>query len=138
MEIKPAQKSDLPKLKEMYRRICENMTKNGFEFRNKVYHCEFLADDINKERLYILTNGDEIAPAFALCVSDAGENYIEWENNKANALYIERLGVNVAYLGRDVGMVTIDSAIVVAKEKGAKYLRLFVVDENKPALMMRK
>lgn len=43
-------------------------------------------------------------------MGNAGANMVEWKNNQANALYLDRFGVNV------------------------NYLRLFVVDINSPAI----
>ena len=48
--------------------------------------------------------------------------------------YIERLGVNVDYLRRGIGLLTINKAMALAKEMNGEYLRLFVVDNNKAAI----
>lgn len=58
----------------------------------------------------MLHDSEEIVAAFALCRGNAGANMVEWKNNQANALYLDRFGVNV------------------------NYLRLFVVDINSPAI----
>ena len=49
-------------------------------------------------------------------------------------MYIDRLGVNVKYLRQGIGSKMLEQAEKLAGEKGAKWLRLFVVDINKPAL----
>lgn len=49
-------------------------------------------------------------------------------------MYIDRLGVNVDYLKQGIGCIMLEKAMELAKEKGVEYLRLFVVDINKPAI----
>lgn len=59
---------------------------------------------------------------------------MKWENAKEKAIYIDRLGVNVNYLRQGIGGIIIKNAIEIAKAQNIKYLRLFVVDVNKPAI----
>lgn len=134
MKLKLAAKNDLQNLKAMYEKIIDNMNKNNIEIWDEIYPCEFLQDDIENKGLYILTEGDDIVAAFALCESNNGENHLKWKNSKAKALYIDRLGVNVNYLRQGIGGIIIKNAIEIAKQKNAEYLRLFVVDINKPAI----
>lgn len=110
MNLRLANLNDLPNLKIVYEKIIDHMDKSNIRIWDEIYPCEFFGDDIENNRLYVLENNKEIASAFALCNSNAGADYVKWENNHDNALYIDRLGVNV------------------------KYLRLFVVDINYPAI----
>ena len=59
---------------------------------------------------------------------------MRWENKDAKAFYIDRLGVNTDYLRRGLGSYILKGAMELAGEQGAGYLRLFVVDINKPAI----
>jgi len=59
---------------------------------------------------------------------------VKWENAHDKALYLDRFGVNVDYSGRGIGSIMLKHAITLTKQKNAKYLRLFVVDINKPAI----
>ena len=59
---------------------------------------------------------------------------MKWGNKNAKALYIDRFGVNVNYLRKGIGSVMINKAIAIARDSSAKYIRLFVVDINKPAI----
>ena len=74
---------DLEQLKAVYREIIRDMEERGINIWDDIYPCEFFADDIKKKRLYVLTDGEEIA-----------------------------------------------------KMSGAKYLRLFAADINKPAICL--
>lgn len=74
--------------------------------------------------------------AFVLCKTTTGENAVKWNENHAEAFYIDRLGVNVKYLKKGIGGLMLDKAKEVAKTFGAEYLRLFVVDVNIPAIQL--
>lgn len=134
MNLRLAEKNDLPQLKRMYEKIIGNMIKNNIQIWDEVYPCEFFLHDIENNRLYILTEDNDIVAAFALCESNDGEGYLKWKDIKEKAIYIDRLGVNVNYLRQGIGGIMLKSAMKLAKQKGAKYLRLFVVDINRPAI----
>lgn len=136
MELRLAKMDDLPQLKTVYGRIIDNMNKANICIWDDVYPCEFFAEDIENSRLYILNDSNEIAAAFALCSSNTGADCVGWKNKDEKALYIDRLGVNVEYLRKGIGSIMINWAASLAKEKGAKYLRLFVVDINEPAIKL--
>lgn len=135
MDFRLARISDLPKLKAVYKKIIDIMHTNNIPIWDEIYPCEFFRDDIENNCLYVLVEeNDDIVAAFALCESNAGENYVKWENAHDKALYLDRFGVNVGYSRQGVGSIMLKHAITLAKQKNAKYLRLFVVDMNKPAI----
>lgn len=135
MDLRLANISDLPKLKDVYRKIIDNMKLNNISIWDEIYPCEFFSDDIENNRLYLLVGeNDDIVAAFALCESNAGESYVKWQNAADKALYLDRFGVNVDYLGRGIGSIMLEHAIALTKQKNAYFLRLFVVDINKPAI----
>jgi ribosomal protein S18 acetylase RimI-like enzyme len=61
---------------------------------------------------------------------------VNWKDNAGKALYIDRLGVNVNYSRKGIGSYMLTKAREKAKTLGAEYLRLFVVDINKPAICL--
>jgi ribosomal protein S18 acetylase RimI-like enzyme len=127
--------NDLPKLKAVYGKIINNMKQNNISIWDEIYPCEFFSDDIQNNRLYILIeNHDDIVAAFALCESNDGESYVKWKSATDKALYLDRFGVNVDYSRRGIGSIMLEHAIALTKQKNANYLRLFVVDINKPAI----
>lgn len=134
MDFRLAKKSDLRKLKATYEKIIENMNKNNIQIWDEIYPGDFFQDDIENKSLYILTVGNDIVAAFALCESNDGEDHLKWKNVKGKALYIDRFGVNVNYARQGIGGLMLKNAMELAKQKDAKYLRLFVVDINKPAI----
>lgn len=136
MECRPAKTEDLPQLKEMYRRLIERMYDQNICIWDEVYPCEFFREDIEQGRLYVLTDREEITAAFVLCDANGGAGAVQWENAAARAVYIDRLGVNVDHAGKGVGSAALQWAAVLAVQRGAQYLRLFVVDCNEPAIRL--
>lgn len=136
MDLKLATMDDLHQIKAVYKKIIECMDKNDVRIWDDIYPCELFNEDIKNNRLYILKENSNVISAFVMCESNAGSQHITWKNKHAKALYLDRLGVNVNYMRRGIGGLTLNKAIALAKEKGAEYLRLFVVDVNKPAISL--
>ena len=135
MDFRLANISDLPKLKIVYGNIIDNMNRINIQIWDEIYPCELFSNDIANNRLYLLVEEpDDIVAAFALCESNAGESHMKWENADDKALYLDRFGVNINYSRRGIGSIMLSYAIMVTKQKNDKYLRLFVVDINKPAI----
>ena len=134
MDFRLAVMNDLPQLKAVYGKIIEAMDINGIQIWDEVYPCEFFRSDIENECLYVLVEDNEIASAFALCNANAGEAYVAWENAQAKVVYLDRFGVNVNFSRKGIGSLMLTKAIILAREKGAAYVRLFVVDVNEPAI----
>lgn len=134
MTLRMADMNDLPQIKLMYSDIVNHMSNSNLQIWDDVYPCEFLGNDIEHNRLYVLLENSVIVSAFALCTSHAGADSVNWQNKRAKALYIDRLGVNINYLRKGIGGAALKSAISLAKEMNAEYLRLFVVDINQPAI----
>ena len=72
MNLRLATNDDLSVIKEMYKGLIIKIKEDGIQIWNDVYPYEFLADDIIKKRLYILSNKKVILGAFALCESNDG------------------------------------------------------------------
>lgn len=136
MDFRLANMDDLPQLKVVYKKIIANMNRKNIPIWDEIYPCEFFSDDIKQNRLYILVENNDIIAAFALCESCPGESCVKWENPHAKAFYIDRFGVNVDYVRQGIGSRMLHQAIALAKKKGARYLRLFVVDINEPAIRL--
>lgn len=133
MELRIATPEDLPQLKAMYREIVRQMEQSGLAVWDEVYPCEFLGEDIAGGRLYVLTRQGETAAAFALCAGCEGARHVQWQEPQAPALYLDRLGVNVACQRQGAGSEALQKAAALAGAQGAAYLRLFVVEGNGPA-----
>lgn len=138
MNFRLATPADLSKIKEMYTALINKMNKDGIEIWDDIYPCEFLGDDISNDRLFLLYDENAIIGAFALCESNNGEKQVKWEKQHAKAIYLDRLGVNIHFVKQGVATQLLYLAAKIAKEKGAEYLRLFVIDINTPAVNLYK
>ena len=136
MDFRQAVMQDLPQLKDMYKRIIKDMNEQNIQIWDDIYPCEFFEDDIKNNQLYILLKNGEIVSAFVLSDTNSGETAVEWNDNHAKAVYIDRLGVNIKFLKKGLGSLMLDKAKEIAKTLNAEYLRLFVVDINIPAIQL--
>lgn len=157
MHVRLATQDDLPPIKNLFKAIVKNMDKQGIHIWDDVYPCEFFAEDIEHGRLYVLempndtnispnlsevdldkptTNDSILVAAFALCGEPENAHCVQWRKPDAEALYLYRLGVSVKYARRGIGEKALKKAAVLAQQSGANFLRLFVVDENAPALAL--
>lgn len=112
------------------------MEKNGIFIWDEVYPCLVLREDIEKERLYLLEEDGRIAAAFALCDFSDGEGQVRWNYSSAYAVYLDRLGVADEWVGKGIGSLMLEKAADTAKMQGKEVLRLFVVEENIPAIRL--
>lgn len=136
MDFRMAVMRDLPQLRAVYGDIIQNMNSNQIQIWDDRYPGDFFDEDIRKHRLYVLLNSHEIVSAFALCSQNPGGSSIQWQGDQRKALYLERLGVNVNYLRIGIASLMLEKAKEAARNSGAEFLRLFVVDTNKPAIRL--
>lgn len=136
MNFRLATMEDLEALKAMYRPIIKNMHEVGVPIWDDSYPFNFFENDIKNNALYILDEQGKFLSACVLYDTHTGENSVEWMDENGKAFYLGRLGVNVACAKRGVGSLTLTRAKELVKSKGSEYLRLFVVDINKPAIRL--
>ena len=118
MKLRLAEMADLPQLKAVYKEIIRNIDENGVPIWDEIYPCEFFYEDIERNRLYVLTEEENIVSAFALCSSASGADCVRWSDEQGKALYIDRFGVNVDYLRRGIGSIALNMAVARAGELG--------------------
>ncbi len=136
MEFRIATLSDLDNIKRMYKEIVEKMLKDGLEVWDDIYPVNFIESDIVNNSFYIMTSGLDIISGVAISKKHNGEKLVSWQNPKASAMYIDRIGVNVNYLNKGIASKTIEHVKEIAKNQEVEYLRLFVVDSNEPAIKL--
>lgn len=134
--FRPARPEDLPRIQDVYRAIIQKMDRENIPIWDDVYPCETFPSDIAHQRLYLREEGGELLAAFALSPAHDGEELLGWAEPDGRALYLDRLGVNIAHLNRGLGREAIRQAAELAREKGARWLRLYVVDFNIPAIRL--
>ncbi|MFA6860704.1 MAG: GNAT family N-acetyltransferase [Clostridia bacterium] len=121
MELRIAEKSDLPQLKIVFNDIVENMHKNGITIWDEFYPYEEFDNDIENRNLYLIVSGEEIAAAFGIFDTADGQTSFEWKDKNAKAVYLGRVGVAVNYLRQGVGSMLLDYASELAKQKNANF-----------------
>ncbi len=131
--LRNATLEDLMQLKTMFKEIVDYLNGQDICIWDDIYPCEFLIKDIEQERFYILEDENTIVGGFALCRSQEGQS-VDWKMPDETAMFVERLGVDVRYLKKGIGSRLLQSAEIIAKEKGAESVRLLVVDTNIPAI----
>ena len=136
MDFRLAVMQDLTQIKSVYKSIIKKMNSEQIQIWDDIYPCEYFDEDIRNNRLYVLLDNDDIVSAFVLCDANSGEKSVEWQDNQCRALYLDRLGVNVNYSRMGIGSLMLEMAKETAKNLGADYLRLFVVDINEPAIQL--
>jgi ribosomal protein S18 acetylase RimI-like enzyme len=136
MDLRLATMDDLPRLKAVFKEIIAAMDNDNIKIWNEFYPYGTFGEDIEKKRLYVLVEEEEIASAFALSPKHSESESLQWENRKAEALYIDRLGVNVKFTRKGIGSLMLNKAIALAREQSFTYVRLFVVDINEPAIKL--
>jgi len=134
MELVLARLEDLNKIKDMYTKIIKNMYDNDIKIWNEYYPNEVFKSDIEQEHLYLLKENENILGSFVIYEHENPEEDVEWENSKEKSYLLNRVGVNVEYLRQGIGQKLINEACALAKDKGAKYLRLLVSEVNVPAI----
>lgn len=134
MKLRLAEEEDLIFLKEMYKKVVTNMYENDIKIWDEYYPAEVLHEDIENKTLYVLENDKEIVAASALFESLEEESSVNWSAEAKDALYIGKLAVNVDYLRQGISSVLIEKLKEKAIEKNKNYLRLFVVNNNIPAI----
>jgi ribosomal protein S18 acetylase RimI-like enzyme len=133
-----ATKNDLDELKVMIKKVVQKMYENDIKIWNDYYPFEEFAYDIEEESLYLLIENKKIAGTFVMTKSNQISTYFKWKNPNSPALYLTRIAVNVDFLRQGMGGLIIQNAKEIAKSKNIPYLRLSVIDINKPAINLYK
>ncbi len=136
MDFRLAKESDLLEIKTMYKKLINRMNKDGIDIWDDIYPCEFFVNDILNGNLYIALKNEVIVGAFALVNAHIGEEAVEWKDSGAKALYIDRLGVNIEFAKQGIGSELLTAASKIATKRAVKYLRLFVINYNHPAITL--
>ena len=134
MKIRKAGIHDLTQLGCMYREIVRHMEHQDIFVWDDVYPLIRFPQDIRDGHLFLLEDGTGLAAAFALYQECPADPSLGWKAPEAPALYLARLGVSPSRMRSGLGSRALQAAMSLAQAQGAQWLRLFVVDNNAPAL----
>lgn len=121
---------DLDELKDMYAETIRETERQGHPIWGSDYPVEFLHEDVEARRMYILKENGRIMASVAICTPLRNDSAIGWEDPEAAALYIERLAVRPERWRSGLGMKIMHEAERLASGTGAEYMRLYVVKDN--------
>lgn len=138
MECRLANKTDLPQLKTMFEDVVKNMHSQGITIWNEYYPYEEFEYDIDDKQLYLLMDNNVIVAAFVLYKYNNNLSCFNWQDVDADAMLLNRLGVNVNYLRRGIASKVLEEAKKISRKHNAEYIRLTVVDSNIPAINLYK
>ena len=100
---------------------------------------EMLKTYIERDEMYFLMDGDKIAGAVVISMSQ-GDDYkaIEWQDDLENdqVATVHLLAVSPSYQGRSLGIKILEEAMKIAVRNGKKALRLDALKTNLPAQRM--
>lgn len=136
MKFRLANIHDLPQIKTVYKEIIQDMYKKHITIWDEIYPCDYFEEDIKNNKMYVLSDNGIIVAGFVLYDNNPGSDKVKWKYNTGKVLYLDRLGVNVEYARKGVGSMMLKRAEETAKEQGADYIRMFVVDINLPAIKL--
>ena len=138
IDCRLAEEGDLAEIQRVFKGIVAHMNATGVTIWNDVYPNDVFPEDIEARRLYLLTKNGEIVAAFALLepFKDTAKSTVRWTEDGEDALYLYRLGVNADHLGKGYACLAMDYAKAITRARGRKYLRLYVVDTNTPAVKL--
>ena len=133
MEYRLATVSDLEEIKDMYREIINETERLERPIWGNDYPVDFLHVDIENRRMYILLEDKRIVAAVALCNAIWDDSMVSYENPEEKAMYIERLAVRPDHWRKGLSRLIMEKAEETAVALGAGYLRLYVIESNRPA-----
>ena len=136
MELRPATPADLPALRAMFTALVAAMNESGLTIWDDVYPVCMLEGDVAAGQLFLLTEGDGPLAAFTLCPAHEGASAVSWPRSGASACYLDRLGVHPRHARQGLGSHMLAHARALARARGFDALRLFVVEENRPAVRL--
>lgn len=134
MELNTAQMDRLPQIEALFQAVNAQMEREGIAIWDDIYPAVAFPEDIRQKRLYVLTQGPELLGAFALCPWTLEGSGMGWAEPDEPACCLERLAVRVDRRGEGLGAAALEHAAKLAREQGARYLRLLVADFNAPAI----
>ncbi len=128
MEFKLASKNMLNDIYKLYVKRIEWMEQTGIKAWNvrnylETYPREYFSKQIDKGRLYVLTNKNKVIGSLVLLETDP-----RWGDNKGKEYYIHNLVSDINYKG--LGTHLLDAVQNLAKENGKTKVRLDCAIDN--------
>jgi len=132
MEIKLATESDIDRIKQIYYECSADMqTKFGLDHWSNPYPQDVLKRRINNGMVYMVLQHSIQIGTFML-VPEYPESYINAvEEDDTSFLYLSRLAILPETQSKGIGSKVLENAEKIAREQGAKVLRLDLLSNHK-------
>jgi GNAT superfamily N-acetyltransferase len=134
LRVRDAGPDDLEELRALYARVVAGMDAAGVDIWSADYPWMAIRGDVAAGELRVAEKGGALLGACALNPAAANCDDAPWAEPDAPARYLGRLGVDPAHAREGVATALVEDAAQRALEAGARWLRLFVVDVNVPAI----
>lgn len=130
-----ALESDLPYLKEMYKKIVEKMDSEGICIWHDGFPYPVICERVPRGEFYVLTDDSGIIAGFSVTDKHEYGNSVGWHIN-GKPVYFGLFGVRADMTRKGIGSIALNEAAKLAKTLGGDCLRLFAVDINTPAVRL--
>lgn len=133
MEFRQAKQDDLLPLLRMYEKIIQKMNAEGIQSGMMYIPVRILREISKNRRFFVAQEGDSLQRDLLCAIPTTGRmQWIGQSRRPAPVTWIVWGQPGVRRAGRGGQMLSY--AMALARQKGAAYLRLFVVDCNLPAI----
>ncbi|MDD7408969.1 MAG: GNAT family N-acetyltransferase [Anaerovoracaceae bacterium] len=142
MEIRLATTDEMENVRDFYFRLISDMANMKYQpaWKKAVYPSDVLiTDSIKNGELYVVPADDEEHDYMGAMIMNREYNFdysnVKWsiKAEKDEIEVIHLLGVPVVFQGQGIATFMVEESKKIAKEKGARAIRLDVLDTNLPA-----
>ena len=137
MIFRKAEKEDFYKIRSLYRTLIDQEQDDpSFPHWKKGIHPsdEMILNSIDREDLYVLADGDEIA-ACVIANDEKVEGYADapWQIDSDEVIVLHVLAVHPDHRGKRLARKLVETVIEQERQAGKKALRLDVIENNTTA-----
>jgi ribosomal protein S18 acetylase RimI-like enzyme len=126
MNISNCNLKDLPKIFGLYRAAVDYQRAKGYNLWPE-FDRSMVETEIAENRIYKITEGDEITCIFSIAYSDPS---IWQEKDKEPSIYLHRIATNPSFKGRSLVHLVKKWAVEYARANNRKFLRLDTWGDN--------
>ena len=137
MIFRKAAKEEFYKIRSLYWNLIDQEKDDpSFPHWKKEIHLsdEMIQNSIEREELYVLADGDEIA-ACVIANDEEAEGYADapWQIDSDEVIVLHVLAVHPDYRGKGLARKLVENVIEQERKVGKKALRLDVIENNTTA-----
>ena len=137
MIFRKAEKEDFYKIRSLYwNLINQEQDDPSFPYWKKGIHPsdEMIQNSIDREELYVLADGDEIA-ACVIANDEKVDGYADapWQIDSDEVIVLHVLAVHPDFRGKGLARRLVENVIEKERKAGKKALRLDVIENNTTA-----